>query len=967
MTFWEMSLSGTAFILAAAAFRGATLRRLPKGTFVVLWWLAAVRLLAPVELPSRFSVYTLLETLRSYADPAEVPAIPAVPVPAAAVAPPRVMTVPVPAAATPQPAPFPVWTALWAAGAALLALWFLIRYVRWRRRFRESLPAEASPVADACLRCRRTVRLRVTDQISAPLTYGLLRPVILLPKTLDLGDEEAVTCVLAHERVHILRLDGLFKLVLTAALCVHWFNPAAWLLYILGNRDMELRCDEAAVLALGEDSRERYALALIRLAEKQCAPLCGFAHRSGMEERIQAIMSIKKKSLLTCFAALALVLGITTAFATSARPAEADEPLDYAMADRALYAQSSAESAAQWKEVLAPYEPFGLKWTFDDPDLDGNGLTMTWEGREVSGIYDQERALWITEHTGNSTFGPDAVELYTVYEGKELTGLRLAAEEEQARFTQGRKLSSDALKVETLAESVRYDSGNIYFTIPESEEPWSIFIRGRVQMEDGSGMSVHYLEEESEKAEWVPRMTYCFAVGDAAFDELTMEIAYGDAQYTYPLTLILPEGKPLAAEPLPEGKANIPEGAEMVWPVDGGTISQTQGTRANPGGEEGTTHNGVDIAVKEGTPVYAAGKGTVKEAGFNAQDGNFARIDHGSGQETFYAHCASVLVKTGDAVERGQTIATVGSTGMSTGPHLHFEFLVNGVATDPLVFGDTNERDARLDLFQASWGTFHGEEQTMEGNPIVAIQDGTILAAGVRDYGASGMRGPYVQISYQSGYSMMFYSCKEVVVKTGDKVKTGDVIAYSDAFATGSGPVPIEETESELDAAAEWKKWADENLVNGDYPRNRKGETYGSGKAYEYLGYEPDLIEVANSTGMEGYAATKEMNFPDFGAGTEHRAEHIEESRAYDNWVEENQISRVIIPMYDKEHNVIGEWEHGVLNGVPRGKTITYTELVEASKKGWPNANGSQDVYREPEFKSIEEAQEAMRNGWPDI
>ena len=681
MTFLERSLSGGVFVLAIAAFRLLVLRRLPKGTFVALWWLAAARLLLPLELASRFSIYTLLEAL----DPKAVPAAPdALPAPVFPAAPP-VIAIPAQPAAMPAPAPvpFPVWTALWLSVGLLLAAWFLVRYVRWRRRFRESLPVEC-PGLDTWFQLRRRVEVRVTDQIAAPLTYGLVRPVVLLPRTLDLTDEEALACVLAHERAHIRRLDGLLKLALTAALCLHWFNPAAWLLYVLGNRDMELRCDEAAVLALGEDSRERYALALIRLAENKHVPLCGFAHRNGMEERIKAIMSVKKKSLLACCIALALVLGITTAFATSAKPVEADEPWNEDMTDRELHAQASAESAAQWKEVLAPYEPFGLKWTFDDPDLDGNGLTMTWEGHEVSGIYDETQGLWITEHTGNGAYGPDAVELYTVYEDGRLTGLRLATEEEQARFTQDRIRSSDAIKkVEAVIDSLRYDDGHIYFTIPESEEPWGIFIQGSILMEDGSSRSVRYLEEESEKAEWIPRMTYSFEVGDAAFDVLTLDVNYGIASYFYELNEILPEGKPLAVEPLPEGKADVPEDGSMVWPVDGGTVSQAQQTRTNPETGETAAHSGVDIAVETGTPIYAAGKGTVKEAGFSAQDGNFVRIDHGNGQETFYAHCAGVLVKTGDTVELGQTIASVGSTGMSTGPHLHFEVLVNGVAQNP--------------------------------------------------------------------------------------------------------------------------------------------------------------------------------------------------------------------------------------------------------------------------------------------
>lgn len=892
MTFLELSLSGGVFVLAIAAFRALALRRLPKGTFVALWWLAAARLLLPLELSSRFSVYTLLEALRPKAE-----ALPAAPAPPMAPAAPPVLIVPTqPVTAPPAPTPFPVWTALWLSVGLLLAAWFLIRYVRWRRRFRESLPV-GCPGLDTWFQLRRRVEVRVTDQIAAPLTYGLLRPVVLLPKSMDLADEEAVTCVLAHERAHIRRLDGLLKLALTAALCLHWFNPAAWLLYVLGNRDMELRCDEAAVLALGEDSRERYALALIRLAENKHVPLCGFAHRNGMEERIKAIMSVKKKSLLACAIALAMVLGITTAFATSAKPAEPDsQPWNGDMADRELYAEASAESAAQWGEILTPYEPFGLEWTFDDPDLDGNGLAMTWEGHEVSGIYDEKQGLWITEHTGNGTFGPDAVELYTVYEGEELTGLRLATEEEQREFTRSRNLSSDTQKTMALGDSVHYDSGHIYFTIPDSEKPWSIFIQGRILMEDGSGMSVHYLAAESENAEWVPRMTYSFEVADAAYDELTMDIKYGNAAYCYPLTLLLPEGKPLEAEPLPEGKAEIPEGAEMIWPVDSSQINNSFGDRTRPGGAGVVHHTGVDIGgMEQGAPIYAAGKGTVKESGFNAQEGNFLRIDHGNGQETFYAHCEKLLVETGDAVILGQTIATVGSTGQSTGPHLHFEVLVNGVAQDP-------------------------EAMLKSGQPAAAPEPET---------------KPEAEPEPES----------QPVPQAEPQPKPA-------AAEPESEPEP----ESEFTKNPVIMKAALEELVDGDFPRNSLGETYGNHFSASYLGYDPDLIAaISQEDGTEGYIESG-LRLLSFNSE--------EEAIACDNWRREKKVGKVIVPLYNSEHEEIGTFMHGIGNGLYSG-VITLEEFREAQAQGWPNSKGSTPLpEREPIFKTVEEVQEAVANGW---
>lgn len=876
MTFLELSFSGAVFVLAIAAFRALTLRRLPKGTFVALWWLAAARLLLPVELSSGFSVYTLLEALRPKAAPVE-PILPAAPVTPAAL---PVLIVPTQPAAAPMPqpapAPFPVWTVLWISVGLLLAAWFLIRYVRWRRRFREALPADC-PGLDAWFQLRRRVQVRVTDQITAPLTYGLFRPVILLPRTMDFTDEEALTCVLAHERAHIRRLDGLLKLALTAAVCLHWFNPAVWVLYVLGNRDMELRCDEAAVLALGEDSRERYALALIRLAENRNVPLCGFAHRNGMEERIKAIMSIKKKSLLACFMALALVLGITTAFATSAKPAETDGPYSEDFTDRDLYAQSSAESAALWEETLAPYEPFGLTWTFDDPDLDGNGLTMTWEGHEVRGIYDEGKFSWITEHAGDGAFGPDAVELYTIYENGKLTGLRLATEEEQKSFDRDRKMSADSLKVETLADSVRYDSGHIYFTIPESEETWSIFIQGRLLLEDGSGMSVHYLQEESEKAEWVPQMTYSFEVADAAYEELTMDVRYGNADYCYPLTLLLPEKAPLPVEPLPEGKADIPEGAEMIWPVESDQINNSFGDRAKPGGEGVVTHTGVDIGgMEKGTPVYAAGKGTVKEAGFNPQDGNFVRIDHGNGQETFYAHCEKLLVKTGDTVTLGQTIATVGSTGQSTGPHLHFEFRVNGVSQNPEAMLKSGQDTAK-------------PEEKPEAEP-------------------EAPKVPEEELS-------------KMAADPQEKEPHGLTLQK-------------------------------EQLVDGGYPTNRQGETYGNAFGSSLIGQDPDLIAAKGTNGESGYISTEDQNIT--------VGKTPEEIMAYMNWKEENQVTGYIIPLYDQEHNVIGEFQVG--EGGSGSKT--FEEMKEAKAQGWPNSKGSTLEKEEPIFKDIDEARAAAEAGW---
>lgn len=94
-------------------------------------------------------------------------------------------------------------------------------------------------------------------------------------------------------------------------------------------------------------------------------------------------------------------------------------------------------------------------------------------------------------------------------------------------------------------------------------------------------------------------------------------------------------------------------------------------------------HNGVDLSADTGTAIYAAYKGTVVVSTYNSSAGNYIMIDHGSGLMTVYMHCSKLLVSVGETVSKGQTIGLVGSTGNSTGPHLHFSVRLNGSYVDP--------------------------------------------------------------------------------------------------------------------------------------------------------------------------------------------------------------------------------------------------------------------------------------------
>ncbi len=124
------------------------------------------------------------------------------------------------------------------------------------------------------------------------------------------------------------------------------------------------------------------------------------------------------------------------------------------------------------------------------------------------------------------------------------------------------------------------------------------------------------------------------------------------------------------------------DGLRALFPVSG-RVSSRFGHRADPFSGERKAHAGLDIAAPAGSPIQAVRAGTVTFAGERGGYGNVVILDHGDGLETRYAHCQSLDVQVGDSVRAGAQVATVGSTGRSTGPHLHFEVRQDDQPVDP--------------------------------------------------------------------------------------------------------------------------------------------------------------------------------------------------------------------------------------------------------------------------------------------
>lgn len=126
-------------------------------------------------------------------------------------------------------------------------------------------------------------------------------------------------------------------------------------------------------------------------------------------------------------------------------------------------------------------------------------------------------------------------------------------------------------------------------------------------------------------------------------------------------------------------------GGELAWPVPGHyRITSPYGGRIHPITGVWSTHGGTDIAAPNGTPIVSSNDGVVIYAGYHYSYGNYIIVDHGGGIATLYAHCSKLLAWNGQAVTKGETIALIGSTGESTGNHIHYEVRVNGVRKDPM-------------------------------------------------------------------------------------------------------------------------------------------------------------------------------------------------------------------------------------------------------------------------------------------
>lgn len=264
----NMSFTASVMIIIIAIFRRCFIHKMPKKTFLVLWGVVILRLLIPFTIPSNFSAYMLFPSIEDVSAIQENTNLAANPEGFTQF----VINTSKTAQNILSNEAFYVSPILiiWMLGLMVCAFFFLFTHLKFRVEYNTSLPAENLFICEwgKKLNTFRKIQVRETDKIFAPLTYGILKPIILLPKNLDYSDTNKMQYILMHEFTHIKRFDTLTKWLLAAALCVHWFNPLVWMMYNFANRDIELSCDESVVRTFGELRKSDYAITLISMEEK---------------------------------------------------------------------------------------------------------------------------------------------------------------------------------------------------------------------------------------------------------------------------------------------------------------------------------------------------------------------------------------------------------------------------------------------------------------------------------------------------------------------------------------------------------------------------------------------------------------------------------------------------------------------------------------------------------------------------
>lgn len=310
---FNMSITAGWLILAILVLR-LLLRKMPKRFICALWAIAAVRLVCPLSFESAFSLIPSAETVspevvRFEKEPAIDSGVSVIDDVLNPVVRDNLTRAP---GASVNPLQVWIWAAsvVWVVGMAVMFGYAAVSYLRIRKQVQESVPLWD--------KLDKMDKIRLCDTVQSPFILGIVRPRIYLPSGMD---EEQMSCVLAHERVHLRRGDHIWKPFAFLLLSVYWFHPLVWAAYFLFCRDMELACDERAVRDMDLDGKKAYCQALLACSMPKRVMLSHpLAFGEGrVKQRVKLVLHYRKPAFWVMAAAAILCAAVAVCFLTDPR------------------------------------------------------------------------------------------------------------------------------------------------------------------------------------------------------------------------------------------------------------------------------------------------------------------------------------------------------------------------------------------------------------------------------------------------------------------------------------------------------------------------------------------------------------------------------------------------------------------------------------------------------------------------
>lgn len=294
-----------------------------------------------------------------------------------------------------------VCAGIWLVGMATLLGYSIWTAVRLKRFLSKSRPVTEGVGAGA------NEMIYETDGIATPFVFGVIRPRIYLPAHLR---PEERRYVLAHERVHIARMDHLVKLLFWGAVCLHWFNPFVWLSFQLMERDMEMSCDETVLKQLGEEVKQDYSRALLSLSCEEAGfhPGPVAFSEGGLKSRIRNILSYKKGRIATAVVLAVLLCALTAGLALN--PADGDGKQEEVTAEKLTFLNTYANTYCERNgdKIVGMYADEEIAYQ-SLPELDKVDGTYTFG---LSSPWPNEFRCVLTEELGAGREGENSAEIW---------------------------------------------------------------------------------------------------------------------------------------------------------------------------------------------------------------------------------------------------------------------------------------------------------------------------------------------------------------------------------------------------------------------------------------------------------------------------------------------------------------------------------------------------------------------------